>query len=202
MNHGETGRNEGEEMKDPVKWESFVRSCQNCMGCDLAKTRTKVVIGRGENLDAPIMLIGEGPGEQEDLTGEAFVGRAGKLLDHLLNALMFDRSDYYICNIVKCRPPGNREPSSEEAHACLPWLRFQVKYIKPAILVCLGSTALKYLVGEDFRITKIRGNWIERPGFFRIMPTYHPSAALRDPSKKEEMFHDMKKVKEYLKTLR
>jgi uracil-DNA glycosylase family 4 len=189
-------------MKDQAQWESFVGSCLNCRNCELADTRTKVVIGRGSNLNAPIMLVGEGPGEQEDLTGKAFVGRAGKLLDHLLNALMFDPGDYYICNIVKCRPPNNREPLAEEARACLPWLRFQVRYIRPSILVCLGGTALKYLVGEEARITKMRGTWIERPGFFRIMPTYHPSAALRDPSKKEEMFQDMKKVKQYLNSIR
>lgn len=189
-------------MKDQAQWESFASSCLNCGNCDLAKTRTKVVIGRGTNLNAPVMLVGEGPGEQEDLTGKAFVGRAGKLLDHLLNALMFDPEDYYICNIVKCRPPNNREPLPEEARACLPWLRFQVRYIRPSILVCLGATALRYLVGEEARITKARGTWIERPGFFRIMPTYHPSAALRDPSKKEEMYQDMKKVKQYLNSIR
>lgn len=189
-------------MKEQAKWESFVSACESCESCELAKTRTKVVIGRGSNLDAPIMLVGEGPGEQEDLTGSAFVGRAGKLLDHLMQALMFDPRDYYICNIVKCRPPNNREPLPEEARACMPWLRFQVKYIRPSILVCLGATSLKYLVSEDARITKVRGTWIERPGFFRIMPTYHPSAALRDPSKKEEMFQDMKRVKQYLDTLR
>lgn len=196
------GQKEGEQMKDQVQWDSFVHSCRNCERCELAKTRTNVVIGRGTNLSAPVMLVGEGPGQQEDLTGEAFVGRAGKQLDHLLNALMFDPEDYYICNIVKCRPPQNRVPLSEEAHACLPWLRYQVKYIKPAILVCLGSTALKYLVGDDVRITRIRGTWLDRPGFFRIMPTYHPSAVLRDPTKREEMFLDMKKVREYLQTLR
>ena len=189
-------------MKDQARWNSFVSACLNCGNCELAKTRTNVVIGRGSNLDAPVLLVGEGPGEQEDLTGQAFVGRAGKLLDHLMNALMFDADDYYICNIVKCRPPNNREPLPQEAQACLPWLRFQVKYIRPPILVCLGATALKYLVGEEARITKIRGNWIERPGFFRIMPTYHPSAALRDPTKKEEMFQDMKKVRQYLLTIR
>jgi uracil-DNA glycosylase family 4 len=115
---------------------------------------------------------------------------------------MFDPDDYYICNIVKCRPPGNREPLKEEAMACLPWLRYQVRCIKPEIIVCLGSTALKYIVDENVRITRVRGNWIERPGFFRIMPTYHPSAALRDPNKKEEMYDDMKKVREYLKELK
>lgn len=189
-------------MKDKTGWDEFVRACKNCTGCGLAKNRNNVVIGRGTNLSAKIMLIGEGPGEQEDLTGQAFVGRAGKLLDLLMDALMFDPDDYYICNIVKCRPPGNREPLKEEAMACLPWLRYQVRCIKPEIIVCLGSTALKYIVDENVRITRVRGNWIERPGFFRIMPTYHPSAALRDPNKKEEMYDDMKKVREYLKELK
>ncbi|MDI9482152.1 MAG: uracil-DNA glycosylase [Bacillota bacterium] len=189
-------------MKAKTDWDEFVRACKNCTGCGLAKNRNNVVIGRGTNLSAKIMLIGEGPGEQEDLTGQAFVGRAGKLLDLLMDALMFDPDDYYICNIVKCRPPGNREPLKEEAMACLPWLRYQVRCIKPEIIVCLGSTALKYIVDENVRITRVRGNWIERPGFFRIMPTYHPSAALRDPNKKEEMYDDMKKVREYLKELK
>lgn len=188
-------------MKDPKLYENFIKACQNCTKCELAKTRTHVVIGRGNNNGAPVMLIGEGPGEQEDLTGLPFVGRAGKLLDHLLNALMFKPEDYYICNIVKCRPPNNREPTREEAEACLPFLRFQVKYIKPQIIVCLGATALKYIVGGDARITKARGNWVDRPGFFRIMPTYHPAAVLRDPSKKEELYLDMKKVKEYLDSI-
>ncbi|HEY8500366.1 MAG TPA: uracil-DNA glycosylase [Clostridia bacterium] len=189
-------------MKTKSAWDEFVLACKNCTGCGLAKNRNNVVIGRGTNLNAEIMLIGEGPGEQEDLIGQAFVGRAGKLLDLLMDALMFDPDDYYICNIVKCRPPGNREPLKEEAVACLPWLRYQVKYIKPKIIVCMGSTALKYIVDENVKITKVRGTWIERPGFFRIMPTYHPSAALRDPGKKEEMYHDMKKVREYLKELK
>ncbi len=189
-------------MNSQDEWENFINSCKRCMGCELANTRTNVVVGRGENLSAPVMLIGEGPGEREDLSGQAFVGRAGILLDHLLNALMFRPDDYYICNIVKCRPPNNREPYSEEAQACLPWLRFQVKYIKPSVIVCLGRTALRYIVSEDARITRVRGNWIERPGFFRIMPTYHPSAVLRDPGKKEEMYHDMKMVKEYLETIK
>lgn len=189
-------------MKDQKQWEEFIHLCQSCTACELANTRTQVVIGRGTCLNAPIMLVGEGPGEREDLTGQAFTGRAGKLLDHLLNALMFEPEDYYIANIVKCRPPNNRAPSKEEARTCLRWLRFQVKFIKPEILVCLGGTSLKYLVGEDARITKVRGNWIDRPGFFRIMPTYHPSAALRNPELKEAMFQDMKKVKEYLESIR
>lgn len=189
-------------MKELPEWDSFVRACLNCKRCGLAENRTNVVIGRGSHINARIMFVGEGPGEQEDLSGQAFVGRAGKLLDNLLNALMFETEDYYICNVVKCRPPGNREPFKEEVNACMPWLRYQVKYVKPDIVVCLGAIALKYLVGEDVRITKVRGNWIERPGFFKIMPTYHPAAVLRDPNKKEELFLDMKKVKESLNIIK
>ncbi|NLY19208.1 MAG: uracil-DNA glycosylase, partial [Clostridiaceae bacterium] len=163
-------------MNQLPEWDNFVKACLNCRACELAKTRTRVVIGRGSNKSARVVLIGEGPGEQEDLTGQAFVGRAGKLLDNLLCALMFEPEDYYICNIVKCRPPQNREPFKEEVAKCLPWLRYQVKHIKPDIIVCLGAVALKYIVGDDARITKIRGNWIDRPGYFRIMPTYHPAA--------------------------
>lgn len=189
-------------MKKQPKWDSFEKACLNCRKCGLANTRTKVVIGRGSREKACIMFVGEGPGKQEDLTGEAFVGRAGKLLDDLLNALMFEPEDYYICNIVKCRPPENREPLREEVSACIPWLRYQVNYIKPDIIVCLGATALKYLVGEDVRITKIRGSWIDHPGFFKIMPTYHPAAVLRDLNKKEDLFRDMKKVKAHLLDIR
>jgi uracil-DNA glycosylase family 4 len=189
-------------MNQLPEWDNFVKACLNCRACELAKTRTRVVIGRGSNKSARVVLIGEGPGEQEDLTGQAFVGRAGKLLDNLLCALMFEPEDYYICNIVKCRPPQNREPFKEEVAKCLPWLRYQVKHIKPDIIVCLGAVALKYIVGDDARITKIRGNWIDRPGYFRIMPTYHPAAVLRDPAKKEELFLDMKKVREYLMSIK
>lgn len=189
-------------MNQLPEWDNFVKACLNCRACELAKTRTRVVIGRGSNKSARVVLIGEGPGEQEDLTGQAFVGRAGKLLDNLLCALMFEPEDYYICNIVKCRPPQNREPFKEEVAKCLPWLRYQVKHIKPDIIVCLGAVALKYIVGDDARITKIRGNWIDRPGYFRIMPTYHPAAVLREPAKKEELFLDMKKVREYLMSIK
>lgn len=176
-------------------WESFVESCMKCRKCPLGETRTNVVIGRGTNLKAPLMFIGEGPGEQEDLEGKAFVGRAGKLLDLVLEALMFRPEHYYIANIVKCRPPGNRVPTESEAQACLPWLRFQVKYIRPSIIVCLGSTAARHIIDKDFKITQQRGIWVERPGYFSILPTYHPSAVLRDPRKKMDFFQDLKKVR-------
>lgn len=174
-------------------WDELERKCRECMRCGLAKTRKNVVIGRGSKT-APVMLIGEGPGEQEDIQGKPFVGAAGKLLDLLLSALMFSDDDYYICNIVKCRPPGNRVPADDEAESCLPWLRRQTLLIRPRIMVCMGSTAVKYIIDRTARITQIRGQWIERKGFW-IMPTFHPAALLRDTSKKPLMFEDMKKVK-------
>lgn len=174
-------------------WKELESSCLACMKCDLGKTRTNVVIERGSRT-APVMLIGEGPGEQEDKQGRPFVGAAGKLLDLLLSALMLEEKDYYICNIVKCRPPGNREPTEEEAMSCLPWLRNQTALIRPRIMVCMGATAMKYIIDRNAKITQIRGRWIERKGFW-IMPTFHPAALLRDVSKKALMFEDMKKVK-------
>lgn len=182
-------------MKD---WENFVTACMACQRCELHKTRKNVVIGRGVPKRVPLLFVGEGPGEQEDIQGEAFVGRAGKLLDLLLEALSFDPDHYYIANIVKCRPPNNRVPTDAEMEACLPWLRYQVKAIKPSILVCLGSTAARAIIDKEARITKLRGLWIEREGNFSIMPTYHPSAVLRDIHKRQDFYLDMKKVKERL----
>ena len=179
-----------------MEWDELVEYCKGCKRCTLANTRTNVVIGRG-NKEAKLMMIGEGPGEQEDLQGKAFVGKAGKLLDLLLKGLGFRENEYYIANIVKCRPPGNRQPNDQEAEACLPFLRNQVAIIKPKIIVCLGGTAVKYIVDKNAKITKIRGSWIERKGYY-IMPTYHPAALLRDNSKKEPMWNDFKKIREKL----
>lgn len=179
-------------------WEQLLNECKNCKRCGLGFSRTNIVIGRG-SINAPLMLIGEGPGEQEDKQGLPFVGSAGKLLDLLLDALMIKESDYYIANIVKCRPPGNRVPTDDESEKCLPFLRAQVKLIKPKIIVCLGATAMKYIIDRKAMITRIRGQWIERKGYL-IMPTFHPAALLRDPSKKMLMFEDFKKVKEMLGT--
>lgn len=184
-----------------MTWDEFVTECLACNKCGLGHTRTQVVIGRGNHLDVPLMLIGEGPGEQEDIQGKAFVGRAGQLLDLLLNALSFNEKQYYIANIVKCRPPGNRVPADDEAQACLPWLRYQVKYIQPSIIVCMGSTAAKWLIDREIRITKARGQWVDKKGHFLIMPTYHPSAVLRDNSKRLEFFNDFKLVREKLMEL-
>lgn len=179
-----------------LNWEELIKSCTNCDKCDLGNNRTKIVVGRG-NENASLMLIGEGPGEQEDLQGKPFVGPAGKLLDVLLDALMIKESDYYIANIVKCRPPGNRVPVDEEAEACLPYLRNQVYLVKPKIIVCLGATAMRYVIDKEAKITHIRGKWIERKGYW-IMPTFHPAALLRDKSKKIFMWEDFKKVKQRL----
>jgi len=177
-------------------WEELIKECSNCTRCGLADTRTNIVIERG-NRKAPMMLVGEGPGEQEDLQGRPFVGPAGQLLDLLLEALMFKEEDYYICNIVKCRPPQNRVPSDDEAEKCLPFLRNQVALVRPRIIVCLGATAMKYIVDRDARITQIRGQWIERKGYW-IIPTFHPAALLRDPSKKVLMWEDFKKIRQKL----
>lgn len=177
-------------------WEELINECSNCTKCDLGSTRTNIVIERG-NRKAPLMMVGEGPGEQEDKQGKPFVGPAGQLLDLLLEALMFKEEDYYICNIVKCRPPQNRIPTDDEAEKCLPFLRNQVALVKPKIIVCLGATAMKYIVDRDAKITQIRGQWIERKGYW-IIPTFHPAALLRDQSKKVLMWEDFKKIKKKL----
>ncbi len=183
-----------------LSWDELIKECLNCKRCGLSSSRTNVVVGRG-SVNAPLMLVGEGPGEQEELQGLPFVGAAGRLLDLLLKALMFEEGDYYIANIVKCRPPGNRVPLDEEAEACLPFLRNQVYLIRPKIIVCLGATAMKYIIDRRAKITRIRGQWIERKGYW-MMPTFHPAALLRDPSKKVLMFEDFKKVKEKLEQYR
>lgn len=174
-------------------WKELENKCTACMKCELGKTRTNIVIERGSRT-ASLMLIGEGPGKQEDEQGKPFVGAAGKLLDLLLSGLMFDEDEYYICNVIKCRPPSNRTPTDDEALSCLPWLRNQVALIRPRIMVCMGSTAMKYVIDKTAKITQIRGRWIERKGFW-IMPTFHPAALLRDASKKVLLFEDMKKVR-------
>lgn len=180
-------------------WDELIAQCTDCKACALGDTRKNIVIGRG-NVKAPLMLVGEGPGEQEDEQGLPFVGAAGKLLNFLLNALPIDPEDYYIANVVKCRPPGNRTPFDEEAEKCLPFLRRQVSLIKPKIIVCMGATAMKHIIDKEARITQIRGQWVERKGYW-FMPTFHPAALLRDESKKVLMWEDFKKVKEKLEEI-
>ncbi|NLE25423.1 MAG: uracil-DNA glycosylase [Clostridiaceae bacterium] len=180
------------------KWDDFISACSSCNKCGLNENRRNVVIGRGIVKPAPILFVGEGPGEQEDIQGEAFVGRAGKLLDLLLDALEIKPEDYYIANVVKCRPPDNRIPTKDEVDACMPWLRYQFSVIKPSIVVCLGATAAKAIIDDDVKITKIRGNWIDKQGKILIMPTYHPAAVLRDSRKREDFYLDIKKVRDKL----
>lgn len=177
-------------------WQELYDRCMECDQCDLCKTRHSVVFGEG-NLHADLMLIGEGPGADEDRTGRPFVGRAGQLLEKGLRALDVEREEVYIANIVKCRPPNNRVPETAEAEACIGWLRNQVALIRPKVIVCLGATSLKWIVSQDARITRIRGEWVEKKGVW-IMPTYHPAALLRDETKKLPFWHDLKKaVKKY-----
>lgn len=183
-----------------LDWNELIEECQNCKRCELHKGRKTVVFGRG-NIESKLMFIGEGPGEQEDTQGMPFVGPAGKLFDVLLKALQISREDYYITNIVKCRPPGNRVPTEEEVTMCLGYLRNQVSLMKPQIIVCLGATAMKYIIDKESKISQIRGTWIERKGFW-IMPTFHPAALLRDESKKIQMWEDIKKVKNQMEIIR
>ncbi|MEA1878559.1 MAG: uracil-DNA glycosylase [Bacteroidota bacterium] len=165
----------------------------NCTLCELHTKRKNAVFGMG-NPYAEIMIIGEGPGHEEDLQGVPFVGKSGQLLDKILSACGFTREEHvYIANIVKCRPPQNRDPKPEERDACLPWLFKQISIIRPRILVLLGATAVKGLIDPEARITKIRGKWMEWENFL-VMPTYHPSALLRNPQLKKDSWEDFKLV--------
>lgn len=177
------------------KWEDLINECSKCQKCDLCKTRNNVVIGVG-NKNADVMFIGEGPGENEDLQGEPFVGRGGQLLDKMLTAVDLDRKkNIYIANIVKCRPPQNRDPRPEEQEMCIDWLRNQTKLISPKIIVCLGRIAAARIIKSDIKITKEHGIFFERNGIF-MMAMLHPAAVLRDPRKKPEAFDDFLKLRE------
>ncbi len=170
--------------------------CEECRSCPLGATRKNLVFGTG-NENAELMFVGEAPGEREDATGIPFVGAAGQLLDRYLAAVGIKREDVYIANILKCRPPKNRDPLPEEQDACIGYLRQQVKIIKPKIIVCLGRISAMKLISPDYRITKEHGNIVKR-GSFMMTAIYHPAALLRDPSKKEAMYLDMKKIKAVL----
>ncbi|MDD2554561.1 MAG: uracil-DNA glycosylase [Desulfotomaculaceae bacterium] len=167
-----------------------------CARCSLRAGCAGVVFGEG-NPGARLMLIGEGPGADEDLQGRPFVGKAGQLLDQILGAINLDRFTHtYIANVVKCRPPGNRAPKPEEAGQCLPWLFRQIELVSPDLIVLLGSTALQNLIDPEVRITKMRGQWLVSKSGIKIMPTYHPAALLRDMSKKRPVWEDFQKVRE------
>ena len=168
--------------------------CLRCEKCGLCATRRNVVFGVGPT-DAEIMLIGEGPGQQEDLTGEPFVGPAGQLLDRMLSIIGLDRQNCYIANIVKCRPPQNRDPLPEEQQACLPWLHEQIKFIRPKIIVCLGRISAMQFIRDDFRISKEHGHWTEIDGVW-YTALFHPSALLRDESHRPDTFRDLKALQE------
>ena len=176
-----------------MTWDDLERRCDTCTGCELHKTKTHTVFGTG-NREASLMFVGEAPGETEDETGVPFVGRAGKLFDKYLEAVDIPRESVYIANILKCRPPKNRDPLPEEEDACLGFLRDQVRLIRPRLIVCLGRIAAMRLLKPDFKITKEHGIWVKK-GAFEICAVYHPSLLLRDPRRREEMLTDMKAVK-------
>lgn len=175
-----------------LNWTDLEATCSGCRNCSLCETRHHVVFGEGLRT-ADLMFIGEGPGEQEDLTGRPFVGRAGQFLDEMLSIIDLDRSRYFIGNMVKCRPPQNRDPLNTEIEACIGYLRNQVALIRPKIIVCLGRIAAIRLIREDFKITREHGQWFEKAGV-HMMAMYHPSALLRDPRKRPEAFEDLKKL--------
>ncbi len=179
-------------------WDDLEQQCKNCTKCDLCKTRTNVVFGVG-NKNADVLFIGEGPGENEDLQGKPFVGRGGQLLDKMLYAVDLDRKrNIYIANIIKCRPPKNRDPLLEEQDACIGWLRNQVKLIKPKIIVCLGRIAAMKIIKPDIKITKEHGIFFERNNFW-LMATLHPAALLRNPTQKPGAFNDFLILREKIK---
>ena len=178
-------------------WNELEEACNNCKKCRLCNSRTKVVIGTG-NKNAKIMFIGEGPGADEDSQGIPFVGKAGQLMNKAFEGIGIKREDVYITNIVKCRPPQNRNPEKEEAQSCKEYLDTQIKLINPEIIILLGSVALKNILGQEYGITASRGKWIEKKGI-KYMPTWHPAALLRDETKKIDFIKDLKLVMEEYK---
>lgn len=178
-------------------WTELEKCCYSCTKCGLCETRNNVVFGVGPR-DADVMFIGEGPGEQEDLKGEPFVGAAGMLLDDMLSIIDLSRENCYIANIVKCRPPRNRDPLETEQDACIGYLRNQVALIQPKIIVCLGRIAAMRIIRPDFRITREHGSWVEKNGVW-MSAIYHPSALLRDLTKRPETFDDLLSLREKIK---
>lgn len=175
--------------------QDLARLAQEVLGCRRCPLRDgcrQVVFGEG-NPDATLMLVGEGPGAQEDLEGRPFVGRAGQLLDKMLDAIGIARSEVYIANVVKCRPPGNRVPTPDEQDACFPYLEQQMELIQPELILCLGATAARRLIDPKFSVTRDHGIWYERRGR-KVMATFHPAALLRDPGKKRLAWNDLQKV--------
>ena len=180
-------------------WEQLEEDAKQCRKCKLCQTRSNVVFGVGSK-ETDLMFIGEGPGADEDIQGIPFVGKAGKLMNMAFEIIGLDRNKVYIANIVKCRPPSNRNPQDDEAMACLNYLRNQVILVKPKIIVLLGSVALKNILGKEYGITASRGKWIEKKGIL-YMPTWHPAALLRDETKKIDYIKDLKLVMERMDEL-
>ena len=180
-----------------LDWTELEKTCLNCTKCGLCESRNHVVFGVGPR-DADVMFIGEGPGEQEDLKGEPFVGAAGMLLDDMLSIIDLSRENCYIANIVKCRPPRNRDPLETEQDACIGYLRNQVALIQPKIIVCLGRISAMRIIRPDFRITREHGTWVEKNGVW-MSAIYHPSALLRDLTKRPETFDDLLALREKIK---
>lgn len=175
-----------------LDWNTLQAQCLACDRCALCQTRQHVVFGDG-NPEAKLLFVGEGPGQNEDIQGVPFVGAAGHLLDDMLSIIDLDRSDYYITNIVKCRPPQNRDPLQTEQDACIDWLRIQTKLMQPKLIVCLGRIAAMRLIRKDFRISREHGQWEQRGGIW-FTAMYHPAALLRDDAKKPQTFYDLKSL--------
>ncbi len=184
------------DLEKNMDWNELYSKCDTCTSCPLYKTKTNTVFGVG-NQSASLLFVGEAPGEQEDLRGIPFVGAAGQLFDKYLAAVGLERDEVYIANILKCRPPKNRDPLPEEGDACIGYLREQVKLIRPRIIVCLGRISASRLIRADYKITREHGQILQK-GAFAMTAVYHPAALLRDPSKKEDMYRDMKKIKAFL----
>ena len=177
----------------PDTWEQLTSECMRCRACALAETRTNIVFGVGSQT-AEILLVGEGPGQSEDEQGIPFVGRAGALFDRYLEAVDIPRDSVYIANMLKCRPPKNRDPLPEERFSCLPYLREQTKLIRPKIIVCLGKVAATTLIDPSFSIMRSHGVWYERKGFWMIA-TFHPAALLRNEGLKRDAYADLLRIR-------
>jgi uracil-DNA glycosylase len=182
----------GERQTDDALLAELERVALACEKCRLAKTRTQVVYGVG-NPNADLMFVGEAPGRDEDIQGKPFVGRAGQLLTDIIKAMKLTRDDVYIANVIKCRPPENRNPEPDELEACRPWIRRQIELIKPKVIVTLGRFALQSLTEKGYGISSVRGQWLDYNGI-KVMPTYHPAYLLRNPAAKKDVWADMKKV--------
>jgi len=183
-----------------ISWEQLYDEIGACSKCRLCQTRNNVVPGEGD-IRSDIMIIGEGPGRDEDMQGRPFVGRSGELLTRMIEAIGLKRSEVYICNIVKCRPPQNRNPEPDEAQACMNYLRAQFALVRPKIIVLLGKVACRYTLNEEISVMREHGRWYERKGVY-FMPTFHPSALLRDPAKKRDAWDDFQKIRDKLSAIR